>query len=321
MHAAYDNPEVLKLVLTKPYADVNSTTLDGMTALHLAAASSYYNESAKVLLFYGADPLKQNGNGVTPLYLAATYDDNNETFSLLLQKAKGSLNLKDNRGLTPLVVAVENSNRSRVESLLKTGQFVLGDVGMGHLSALDVALETNAGGVMDLILRHGGASISTKNIEKILVRALEDHQQDLKEQTMQMLRDRKPKALVESHALFAIATKTDDVHLTKFLLSFELDPEMRDERDWTLSQMVAAFEPPAGIPSTLDIKHSLPSRWSAVHSSIRAEIFKENGLWLRCSSSPAYTYKEVVTARSDHPISLWQRFYFEINVIKGNGEW
>jgi ankyrin repeat protein len=319
LHAAYDSPEVLKLLLTKPYVEVNSAEVDGITALHLAVIAGY-SESVNVLLCSGADPLKQDCNGITPLHMAATYNANDEVFSLLLQNAKGPLDAKDNRDRTPLVAAIEDYNRSAVELLLKTGQFVLGDVGKEEKSALDVALEANSGGVIDLILRHSVANISTESIEKILVWALKNHQKDVKEQTMQILRDRNTKALAESNTLFVLATKTDDTHLAKFLLSLGSDPEMRDEHGWTLSQVVTAYEPPADISLSLDDKHSPPSRWSAAHSSHNAGVSEENGLWLRSNSNSASIYVETFAARSDHPISLSRRFYFEIDVIKGNEE-
>ncbi|XXH00935.1 hypothetical protein Hte_007286 [Hypoxylon texense] len=316
LHAAYDSPEILKLLITRRQVDVNTTTQNGATVLHLAIE---YGESVSVLLDSGADPLKQDSDGMTPLQIAAACGVDEEIFSLLLQKANGPLDVRDSSGRTDLVAAIEHHNRSAVELLLKTGQFVLGDVGKEEKSALDAAIGNYSSGVMDSILSHGGANISTESIEKILVWVLENGYEDV-EQMMQILRDRSPKALAENHALFSLATKTDDISLAKFLLEFGSDSEVRDEHGWTLSQVVAAFESPADIPSSLDDKHSPPSQWSVDHSSADGEMSEENRLWLQYSSKSAVSDVEIVTARSDHPIPPSQRFYFEINVIKGSKE-
>ena len=136
-------------------AEVDAVTTNGLTALHVSAASRYTEsaESVKLLLHYGAAIERQSDLGYTPLHMAAEEGNEGAMNSLLdagahvdaqsiykftplhlaarakhyhcsfllLREGRANIALGDCRGRTALHVAAERGMASLVEELLNRG--------------------------------------------------------------------------------------------------------------------------------------------------------------------------------------------------------
>jgi ankyrin repeat protein len=106
--------------LLKHGADANAAITGGTTPLHEAAEGGFV-EIAELLLKHGAEVNSKIQNGMTPLLYAAGRGAEHKgpaCFELLLSKG-GSLDATDDRGNTPLHLAVYYGNQAVVESLLR----------------------------------------------------------------------------------------------------------------------------------------------------------------------------------------------------------
>ena len=107
-------------------ANVNAKTQSGATALHFAVANGF-TAISEVLLAHGADPnmLAQNvqlghevGSG-SPLHVSAARNDPGLTLLLLTNRA--TVDLKNNQGMTPLLLAAQKGSVAAAEVLLQHG--------------------------------------------------------------------------------------------------------------------------------------------------------------------------------------------------------
>src|SRR5438128_969690 len=112
------NKEALRSLLQKK-ADVNSTQVDGTTALHWAARADDL-EPADLLIRAGANVSAANREGVTPMQLAAT----NGSVAMIekLIKAGANLNASLSKfGDTALMLAARTGKVDGVKVLLDNG--------------------------------------------------------------------------------------------------------------------------------------------------------------------------------------------------------
>jgi len=125
IHTAYLQSTVANVrKLLHHGADVNTTDKEGNTLLHLC-----YNkkEVIEMLLSYSNVLINiQNGNGQSPLHIFATKSENHEHLKLLIQK-NASIDIKDNKGNTPVYFAITNCKTKNVRVLLDNGALVLLD--------------------------------------------------------------------------------------------------------------------------------------------------------------------------------------------------
>jgi len=111
-----ERANILKLFLDKGDCDVdlNVTNCNGWTAIKLAARRSL-EKCVEVLLSYGADPNIADNEQFTAMHNAVA---NVDVLKLLLSKCT-DVNTRNNKGETPLYVAVEKGNVESVNSLLE----------------------------------------------------------------------------------------------------------------------------------------------------------------------------------------------------------
>ncbi|MBQ9526321.1 MAG: ankyrin repeat domain-containing protein [Fretibacterium sp.] len=126
VQAQGDNTEIMKLLIGAG-AEVDTRAEREMTPL-MDAALRNCTWAAKVLLPAGADPAARDFIGWTPLHFAArarpeglAAEAGTECLAQLLSAIKGSPDLPDNGGTTPLMVAAASGNAPAVRLLLEAG--------------------------------------------------------------------------------------------------------------------------------------------------------------------------------------------------------
>jgi len=115
LHAAYDSPEILRLLIEDAGVDVNSKTVEGSTVLHMATNSWRYKASTEVLISNGANPLLPDDEGNTPIHLA--FENENSEIAILFLKAIKPEDLKE-KPEDLVVLAAEKNLSTALESLL-----------------------------------------------------------------------------------------------------------------------------------------------------------------------------------------------------------
>jgi len=97
---------------------INRSDSYGYTSLSKAAL---YNSPTicKILLDYKADPNIGNKINITPLHVAK-----NDTIMNLLLNAGADINVKDDNGTTPLLSAMYNNERNKIDFLLRKGAYI-----------------------------------------------------------------------------------------------------------------------------------------------------------------------------------------------------
>lgn len=135
--------------LLKQRADVNTSQIDGMTALHWAAYQDDL-EIAELLLKSGASAKAANRYGVTPLSLACT--NGNGPMVELLLKAGADSNAALPGGETPLMTAARTGTLAAVKALLSHGAVVdARDERRGQTALMWAVAEGHADVVQELI--------------------------------------------------------------------------------------------------------------------------------------------------------------------------
>lgn len=119
IHAAYDNAEIVELLITQANMDVNVTNKCGRTVLHEAARTSF-SDVVDVLLLHGADAWCQDEDDNTPLHLVRELDIVKKFVTNLARKpCPGWEKMINKKGHTIFLGALVASNVSIVEYLLE----------------------------------------------------------------------------------------------------------------------------------------------------------------------------------------------------------
>jgi len=133
-----------------------------------AAITSVMPEIEDVLHERGVTPDVANTNGRTALFLAAE-EDNSEAAERLLEwhteaghSAGKSVNLKDNKGITPLMVAAEKGS-GNVGKLLVNGRASLNMKDNEGNTVLHYADDGNQGDVFDYLVDQGADQFAENN--------------------------------------------------------------------------------------------------------------------------------------------------------------
>lgn len=110
----------LTAMLLRRGADPNTTDYWGRTALH-CVASTCWIDVLEALLTASADVDSRTPDGSTPLHEATRNTDAETRAIRILCQHGANLNARDNRGLTPLHVAMEKSMANAAQALLDLG--------------------------------------------------------------------------------------------------------------------------------------------------------------------------------------------------------
>mmetsp|Transcript_44854 Transcript_44854/g.74733 ORF Transcript_44854/g.74733 Transcript_44854/m.74733 type:complete len:268 (-) Transcript_44854:179-982(-) len=136
--------------MLKKGANVNETTLRGVTALHLACADGL-NNFVTLLIEHGADVNAQNVDGETPLHFAVR-NGSEETIRLLLD-ADADIDATDDELHTPLHWAIVEDNSVLVALLLEHGADPFAETIMEGNAAM-VAVLNNCYDSLQILLSH-----------------------------------------------------------------------------------------------------------------------------------------------------------------------
>lgn len=311
LHAAYNSTAVLQLLLRDAKADANSKSNDGSTALHYVALWGD-EDSAKILLNFGADPLLPDDEQATPLHFA--YNVSDDVVRLMLEKANPPMDLKDGSGNTPLLKAVKHNSFDQAKVLLESGHFNVNEVNHDRQSALWFAICNANVKIVELLL--GSVDLTP----------LEEEHKDL----LLMAAERG-------------LTSVLDFPLFKAQKLAAEDRNEKDEHGWRFREITAALQP-RETRSEIDCEfpeHRSPSRWSKTVRYNKISIRNDDGktiqyfsdddndskinhpLWLTSFScvkgGVLFTNKSMTVypgiVRADHPVPALSKFYFEVTVI------
>jgi ankyrin repeat protein len=112
----YETSLAIVRLLINNCADVNASTKDGKTPLHVAAVYDAV-EVAHVLIIHSADVNARNENGGTPLHTAAR--KNSLDMAHLLIKHNADVNARNEYGFTPLNIATVQDSIEVASLLVK----------------------------------------------------------------------------------------------------------------------------------------------------------------------------------------------------------
>lgn len=124
--ASNGNKKLVSYLLKEEKANINITNELGLTPLLLAIAPSATSDHrvgfVEWLIKNGANPLNQSKDGSSALHIAALLNQP-EVINYFLQY-KQMINLTDQKGRTPLIIAVQSGNILSVQALLNSGSNV-----------------------------------------------------------------------------------------------------------------------------------------------------------------------------------------------------
>ena len=141
--------------------DVNATSKDRNTALHLAADVLENGEVIRTLVAAGANIEAREDEGKTPTHIATAqcYDENLR----VLIELGADIEARDNEGLTPLMVAAGETFRKQMKVLLAAGANVHARDHRGR-TPLMIAAAESSGKLVELLLK-AGADVNARDAE------------------------------------------------------------------------------------------------------------------------------------------------------------
>jgi ankyrin repeat protein len=337
LHAAYDNPDILQLLIDKAKMDVNKADRDGSTALHLAAQG--YPNSVRLLLQRDANPILPDNERITPLHLAAKCSDP-DTVGLILDKALATKTsseeavnipgLKDMMGRSAFLAATASGNTSVVHFFLKRELFDPLETDNDDITAVDLAVKSDSSSTVELLLNVVGSDFKPETQRRVLVWAAGGNSsnsvyRNIETQLIELLQDGEPMGPWEDKKLFELAMEREDIPLAKLLRYHGLGEmaAQRDKHRWTLEQIIGAFEPKSEKDEEegQDEKPLPPSQWDTNRKadSVKTAKLETYGTVLRMRFESPYSSR-LGSVLSDHPVPPTEKFYFEITVISGSEE-
>lgn len=193
--AEFGDIKIVQELLSRPGTFVNSRDVSGRTPLHYAVLQE---DPHVVRALIAARTIidAQDIDGATPLHDAAAYGTQGILQALIQSIPPAALDKTDNRGRTPLLVALENGNRYAVSLLLALGAQINATDNEGT-SALEYAI-----GYPDK------------------AKALEMLQQIFRRKDL----------IIPSDLTERIVTMTDDQDIIMFILQRIRDRELRETR-------------------------------------------------------------------------------------------
>jgi ankyrin repeat protein len=162
LQRALGNPRIVDRILQEN-PDINETSADGDTALHVAVARRLHSE-VKRFIQLGADVNAIDHRGNTPLLVAMNNIDSDGQLTKLLLDGGADPNLVSTEhpdARSPLHLAVESRNQVVVEHLLAAGAHVNGRDTSGQ-TVLHLSAARDQSTVASLLIEHG-ADLTAKD--------------------------------------------------------------------------------------------------------------------------------------------------------------
>jgi len=155
------NKDVVKLLITNG-ADINKINHNNQTAIMLACFE-LNRETVNLLIEKGADlDIQDTLQQDTALSLACKHDDSNIIIKDLIKQGKANINIPNEKGNTPLIIACQNDNINIAKFLVKNGADINARNKEEQSSALHIAI-TNYNYSMMKFLLDSGANINIVN--------------------------------------------------------------------------------------------------------------------------------------------------------------
>ncbi|KAF7919271.1 hypothetical protein EAE99_008573 [Botrytis elliptica] len=139
--------EVIMLLLEQECFQVDTGNENKWTPLHYAARIGR-PKIIEQLLALGANSLKKTADGATPLHIAAK-EGHLRVFQILMSAGKDALQMKDELGFFPFMLAVQNGHLSVVQELMQSCSFKTNDLSPLHIAATQDNCE-----MIELLLRY-----------------------------------------------------------------------------------------------------------------------------------------------------------------------
>ncbi len=162
------NPKVVERILQER-PDLEETSGDGETALHLVVKMQFLAETAE-LLRLGANANAATREGATPLHIAARGDPRGQMTKLLLEKGGDPNRVQSDRpgsdGKSPLHVAAESGNAAVVKLLLDADAEVNRRDTEGR-TALHYSLSRNDFEISKLLIERGADLTAKDHADRI----------------------------------------------------------------------------------------------------------------------------------------------------------
>ena len=99
--------------------DVNLKNKAGLSPIHLATSISALDMVSLLIGYESVDVNTEKSFNITPLHTASILNNNFRIIDILAQR--GNINAKNDKGITPLMIAVDEGRLQAVEKLLKNG--------------------------------------------------------------------------------------------------------------------------------------------------------------------------------------------------------
>ncbi|KAI9765235.1 MAG: hypothetical protein M1840_007727 [Geoglossum simile] len=285
LHAGFDYPEVIKLIIgAGAEVDILGET-DG-PPLWLAAANGLL-ESVKAFLELKANPIAKGKAGSTPLHSAAS-SGGVEVLRLFLDYIDFSPDVRDGSGFTPLRDAIYHNQEDAVKLLIDRDD-------------VDINQKDDQGkGLLHLAIEMG---------HKGLTNILCDKGVDL---------------TGPGDQLMMFASSQGDANGIQALMRRGVDPNKTDEHGWTAALLASVLGKKEALDVLLaapggtqpsEIHPLRPTLWSKTDHSQQLEL-DEDCLTVKYITDPDAETLAVATIRANHPIApSMGTFYFEIEVV------
>jgi ankyrin repeat protein len=218
-YAAGRNDEVLVNLLLGRGASIEATTIYGATPLHIAANAGR-EAAVRLLLEKGADIEATSINGTTPLHMAAANGHHTVVNLLLARGAR--INAREREGRTSLLLAASQGHHNVVRALLSQAQTDINAQNSRNVTPLAAAIAANHIGAA-LVLITYGAEATPEQINRVVTNPLFRAAAlgDLKELENNLKTDTPQNILVR--ALF-LAAGRGHLELVNRLLATGVDP-------------------------------------------------------------------------------------------------
>ncbi|KAG5743576.1 hypothetical protein H9Q70_013714 [Fusarium xylarioides] len=319
IHAAYDNSDILELLINAQSYDIDEVDVDGQTALY--TASGYHKDSVKVLLKGGANPLRPDKASRTPLHVAAANLDS-ETVDMMLNYALEKKEGEESVDITAfsdesehdiLSSAVEGGNTPVVELFLERQLF------HSYGPALEVAIEAHGPDAALALLNKAGSAFDSQLLERALSWATLSEYGDLQSCLIKILQAQPSDRTWDDEELFDASTRSDNIELIKLLRqrgSEIMTTRTDKQHGWSLSQILEAYGEKDGEDNVQLAVPRPPFQWDVNQKAdcITASSIVEDAPLSILTFDSTDIWPGAVL--SDHPIPPGINFYFEVSVLE-----
>ncbi|GAW22631.1 hypothetical protein ANO14919_121730 [Xylariales sp. No.14919] len=353
LHAAYDCLPIIRLILKHVgNSEIDCADRYGKSTLHLSIENGF-ETVARELLHNGADPLKAAADGMTPLHQAAKRKGAT-FFRFVLNKIPASkdVNIKNDGGETPFLLAVQMENLDAVKALLQRDNFSVQAFDSAGIRTIGRVIETGNTEIFTILIQDRQrstllADMSDQETGKLVLEAFKTGNEKMCNSVLDNLSNAK----ATSDDVFDLVA-AEQPSLARLLLDKGVDPGKVDKHGWPLPWIHFVYEatqqravnPNRDAPATADFKE--PSSWNPEDKHSSLELVEESGktLGVRCWND-AHTerderyhsemlylgarwrqrarmhrrFRSYGCVRADHPVPPDRKWYFEVKIISMMG--